>query len=1132
MKKTTLLLALLCVLTPWTTAAPLRNIEVKVTQPDGQVIRCFASGDEFYNYLHDANGFTIVKNEDGYYVYATKDAQGNVIPTAYMVNSVDPASVGLQPNATISDAAYHALRKEREQYITPPTPPKGDRETNHGLYNNLVVFIRFAGDTYHTTPTSVVDSMFNASNHESISMRNYFHHASYNKLDLRSYLYPIPDGETILSYEDIYPKEYYMPYDPVTNPMGYQDWESTDREFSMLERAIYYVADQVPDTLDLDYNDDGNVDNVVFVIKGQPGEWASLLWPHRWSIYDRYVPLKDLRVYDFNLQLEQGGYFNVSTLCHEMSHSLGSPDLYHYSGGVDAVGGWDLMCANASVPQHEGAYMKYKYGNWIYDIPDITGQYGTYELEAVSWPGNRRNVYRISTSNPNQFILVEYRDNTRLFETDLPGGGLLVYRIDTRFDGNAGWNGYSSFDEVYIFRPDGDVNTVGNLNAAHFCEEHNRTEFSQYTNPFFFLTNGQLADWEHIYNISTRGDRMSFTYGPLNADGESLGPENFIAHVNGIGQQIELSWNPVEGADSYRVYCDGEQIAEGLTETSFCLPYTEADKGYHVYSAVSISGETNFLSAPSEQWVIIGNYETIRIALDSDSPYGTMGGELEVCFDHPQMPTQYFTIYEGNAKEAELYLPANTVATFNWNPGFDPDSKGVRLTAKRMNGNGESIIFDLDRPEPGIIATHTAADESLGVISPQHLTATTDGGQIRVQWTMPTENHDFVIYRDGNLLASGMNGYEYLDGNIMRSGIHSYQVESQCGNISSWNPENAALATVMTYYCEPPQNLQGTFINGNPGSIELNWVEPQFVGHGMLAYDDNAFAGQMGSNSHKWGIKIEPIHLAYFSGHPLTHIEMFDCSTGIYTFKIYNGELANNNTLIYTQQREMSHSMQMVRFPLDDAVGFDDSLPLWITVETSGATEPIPFGEYVGEGNSCLVKSGTFWKPVTTFGLSRSWLLRGYTTPTNATHSFTYNVYRGPEDASDNEMTLLYEGLDAPCFNYDNVNDDMRYNVTAVWDGKETDFSNSVFLGPTVGINEELYGFQATAFPNPVKDRLNINGKEISRIVLYTMTGTKVYEQDAHGDRISIDMSRFPDGLYLLSILAEEGVLTQKVLKQ
>ena len=200
MKKLSFIIAIASILLSmqWAMAAPLRNVEVRLTQPNGEVVDCFASGDEFYNYLHDANGFTIVKGARGYYCYAMRDASGRVVASPYVVNSVDPAAVGLQPRVLISEQEYRDRRQARERYIEQPQRLRS-RETNHGRYNNLVVFIRFAGDTYHTTPVSAVDSMFNAANYESVSLHNFYHHASYNQLDLRSYLYPIPDGETILS---------------------------------------------------------------------------------------------------------------------------------------------------------------------------------------------------------------------------------------------------------------------------------------------------------------------------------------------------------------------------------------------------------------------------------------------------------------------------------------------------------------------------------------------------------------------------------------------------------------------------------------------------------------------------------------------------------------------------------------------------------------------------------------------------------------------------------------------------------------------------------------------------------------------------------------------------------------------
>ena len=1117
-------------------AAPLKNIAVQVTQPDGQVIHCFASGDEFYNYLHDANGFTIVKDDDSYYCYAMLDDQGQVVTSSYRVGSVDPASVGLQPNVKISAEEYYQRRMERERYIQPIQRPKGDRELNHGRYNNLVVFIRFAGDTYHTTPFSSVDSMFNAANYESVSLHNYYHHVSYNQLDLRSYFYPEPDGQTILSYEDIHPKEYYMPYDPVSNPMGYHDGETAEREFSMLERAINYVADQVPDTLDLDYNNDGNVDNVVFVIKGTPGEWASLLWPHRWCIYDRYVWLNGLRVYDFNLQLEQGGYFNVSTLCHEMFHSLGAPDLYHYNGGIDAVGQWDVMCSDTEPPQQPGVYMKYKYGNWIDDIPDITGNFGYYEIEADSWEGNRRNAYRIRTSDPNQYIVLEYRNHNDIFDRHVPDGGLVIYRIDTRYDGNAGWNGSDQFDEVYVFRPGGSMNEAGDLSHANFCAEHGRTEFNSETDPHIFLTNSdQYTEWDQIRNISTRGDKMSFVYAPNgNYEYSMPGPENFNVHVNSIDHHLEFSWSPKEGVDTYKLFhVDPSggliEIARDITDTTYVLPYSESDLGYRAYALMSVSGGIMmYHSASSETWAILGNYETIQLSLDSESPYGTKGGEVEVTFDHPLMPTQYLTIYEGTSNEAELYVPANTVATFRWNPGFDPDSEGIHVTATRLNEISQGVLFDIDHPAWGEIASYTARDEGLGVIPPQNVTAVSNGPEILLQWTVPTENNVFHVYRDGHLCPTVEGGYSYLDNKIMRSGAHNYHVESTCGDITSWNPDNLVYAATMNYYCEPPQNLQGSYDNGH---VEIEWDAPVFVGHGMLAYDDNQFIERIGSASHKWGIKIEPEHLALFDGHPLTHVEVFCCSSGTYTFTIYNGEQANNSTTIYTQQCALEGINDWVKVALDEAVDYDATLPLWVCVGTSGTQSPIPCCDYVGIENSCMIKSGSQWKPATNFGTYRSWMLRAYTSPIE-NQDVAYNVYWGPEEGGEEQMVLGYEALTATQASC-NTTENRRYHVTALWDNRETESSNTIYLGPSVGVEEnDIVAEGCAVYPNPVNGLLNITAQGLRHVSLVTLTGAKVYERNVNGEKAVIEMENLPQGLYLLNILTDDGVRTVKVMKQ
>ncbi|MCD8480033.1 MAG: M6 family metalloprotease domain-containing protein [Candidatus Cloacimonetes bacterium] len=315
-----------------------------------------------------------------------------------------------------------------------------------GTINNVVIFIRFAGESEFGQNISTYDGWFNSN---ASSQKNYFLEASYNQLTVNSHFYPVPSSGFVVSWQDSNPRSYYQPYHATTNPNGYNgDTERRNREFTLLGNACNGVNSAIPSNLVIDSDNDGRVDNVVFVISGSSDGWSDLLWPHRWAIYDRTVYLRGKRVYDFNLQLRDFlNSQNVGVICHEFFHTLGAPDLYHYtSNGISPVGSWDLMEANTNPPQHMGAYMKHKYGNWISSIPTITADQA-YTLNPLTMSTGQ--AYRINSTHPNQYYVMEYRRKMGTFENSLPGSGLLVYRIDTRYNGNAS----GPPDEVYLYRP-------------------------------------------------------------------------------------------------------------------------------------------------------------------------------------------------------------------------------------------------------------------------------------------------------------------------------------------------------------------------------------------------------------------------------------------------------------------------------------------------------------------------------------------------------------------------------------------------------------------------------------------------------------------------------------------------------
>ena len=507
--KTALRIALLLIMTYaciMLQSAIINKIEVQVTQPDGKNLDLYASGDEYHNWLHDINNYTIIADaKTGYYCYAEK--QGEVVTaSSLVVGTGDPQEHGFIPGINISPTEYKRMRQTKFY-----SPAERDAPTT-GTINNIVIYIRFSDETEFGEPISTYDGWFNSSTN---SQKNYFLEASYNQLTVNTSFYPAPSNNYVVSWQDSNPRAYYQPYNATTNPIGYDgDTESRLREFTLLQNATNGVSSLIPSGLTIDSDGDGRVDNVVYIVRGAAGAWSSLLWPHRWSLYDRFVYINGKRVYDFNFQLQTFlASRAVGVLCHEFFHTLGAPDLYHYTdNGISPAGTWDIMQSDQNPPQHMTAFMKYKYGDWISTIPTITTDQ-VYTLNPLT--SSTGQCYRINSQDPNQYYVVEFRKKTGTFESSIPGSGMLIYRIDTTC-GNGNADGPP--DELYIYRPGGTTTVNGTISSAHFSSETGRTRIDSSSNPSPFLQDGAPGDLYLIEIGSSAGTTISFRKGAPSID--------------------------------------------------------------------------------------------------------------------------------------------------------------------------------------------------------------------------------------------------------------------------------------------------------------------------------------------------------------------------------------------------------------------------------------------------------------------------------------------------------------------------------------------------------------------------------------------------------------------------------------
>lgn len=437
------------------------------------------SGDEFFHYLTDKDGYTVVIDpKTDLAVYAGLEGD-KLIPTPYIAGKADPRSLGMKPRLLPSETAIRSS-------IMGTDPGDLSSREGHapttGTINNLVIFIRFLDQAEYTQPISVYEAMLNSS--ISPSMRGFFLEESANQLTINSTFYPAPVGGIVRSFQDGHNRGYFSPW-TASNPIGYDDEnEGRERLFMMLWYAVNSVSSSIPGSLDLDADNDGEVDNIIFICQGATDNGGNALWPHHNRLYPTVLAnIGLLHVTDYNLQLSDD--VNTGVLAHEFSHTMNFPDLYHYNNNLDPVGSWDTQCSQSTPPQHHTTYMKYRYGGWTSAPPVITPTSTPTQYTLTAIDQNPYSCYKIASTRPNEYYMLEYRRDTGTYESGVPATGLLVYRIISSYSGSALWgNRYGPPDELYVYRPGVDANNVnGWIDNGYFSRQSGRTELYTGTDP-------------------------------------------------------------------------------------------------------------------------------------------------------------------------------------------------------------------------------------------------------------------------------------------------------------------------------------------------------------------------------------------------------------------------------------------------------------------------------------------------------------------------------------------------------------------------------------------------------------------------------------------------------------------------
>ncbi|MBO6188123.1 MAG: M6 family metalloprotease domain-containing protein [Prevotella sp.] len=449
MRRICFLLAALLLVASHIVAIPAHPGKVKVRQPDGTSVTIRLVGDEWLHFNTTDDGYSVVKDSRGSYVYAER-REGCLVPTAVVAHDVaDRSARELSYLRSVSKfltpempATVRQMKQIVEQREQQRRASRRAAQYDYSKFKGLIVLIEYKDQSFSRDDyPEILNGMVNDEDYTGYdrerctgSVRDYFSDNSGGRFK--------PTFDVAGPYQ-----------------VDYNCLEGSSESNNILLSALDQ-ADADVDFSDYDGDGDGYVDLVFFVVAGNganyDGNDSGLWWPHRSVIYSRswnHVRKDGVVILDYASSTELRGYTDwpssididgIGTICHEFSHVLGLPDFYDTdykeSGGESLhPGEWSVMAGgsymnNSRTPVGYSLYERYSVG--FYDEPEVISAEGKYELEPLYLNGKG---YRIDTPVKNEFFLLENRQqNAFKWDEYLPGSGMLVHRVD--FTNQTVWN--------------------------------------------------------------------------------------------------------------------------------------------------------------------------------------------------------------------------------------------------------------------------------------------------------------------------------------------------------------------------------------------------------------------------------------------------------------------------------------------------------------------------------------------------------------------------------------------------------------------------------------------------------------------------------------------------------------------
>ena len=559
----------------------------KFRQPDQTILTVYWEENGPRHALYTEDGYRIMRNAAGGFVYAIQKEQA-VVPGTQLAHDKaqrDPqecrfllsVSVVLRNSFPLTNRQARSLAIDEPASKPSPFPTKGKVKT-------LVILVSF-----NNLPFAVAEP--NQAFSRSLNEAGYSDNGATGSV--RDYYFENSNGQFEPDFDVVGPVV-------LSGIAAYYGRDSADFDYhapAMVGEACLQVnAEYDIDFTQYDQNNDGAIDNVFVIYAGydqaQFPASSDLVWSHKYSLFGEVsIDGKKIETYACTSELRKNNGTNpasIGTFCHEFGHVIGLPDFYKtVGGGIGVMKNYFLMDSgnyndDGNTPPSLSAIERMLMG-WM--TPSVlSNKAATYSLPSI----RENKAFQIPTSTPGEYFLLETRaplkwDNTS--QVQGLGYGLLIYHVDR--------------SASYLSRWENDPGTINNDDAHRCCyaikatfskwafQQLTKTSFTDDTQPSAWDWNDEATETP-LTNISLINNVVTFDVsggGQVGIDASSVATAPQVVASEGVIQVSRL-----EGDEWVCLYTVDGRMLEQTRATSSSLTLPQQTSGLYL---LKITGKEN-----------------------------------------------------------------------------------------------------------------------------------------------------------------------------------------------------------------------------------------------------------------------------------------------------------------------------------------------------------------------------------------------------------------------------------------------------------------------------------------------------------------------------------------------------------